>query len=71
MYPIDSRGEGNQGSLIAIVLLVLALFAVFFLWQRDEGADDAELEIDIDGGAMTLESEGLPPRPGAPPGWIL
>lgn len=61
---IDTRGAGNQGALVAIVLLVLALFAVFFLWQREE--NDAELEVDIDGGAMALEAAR--PGPGAP--WL-
>lgn len=59
----DTRGAGNQGALVAIVLLVLALFAVFFLWQRE--ADDADLEVDIGGGAMALEAERG--HPGAPP----
>lgn len=58
----DDRGEGNQGALVAIVLLVLALFAVFFLWQRDGRADDADLEVDI--GADTSL------RPTGPAGWV-
>jgi len=52
----DTRGEGNQGALVAIVLLVLALFAVFFLWQRDDAADDVDLEVDIDGGSMVFDA---------------
>jgi hypothetical protein len=44
---LDERGEGNQGALIAIVLLIIALLAVFFAWQRDSESVDPELDVDI------------------------
>lgn len=67
MHRTDIRGEGQQGALVAIVLLILALFAVFYLWQRDGAADDAELEIDIDGGSMVV----VPPGPDTGLGRII
>lgn len=67
MHRIDTRGEGQQGALVAIVLLILALFAVFFFWQRDSGADDAELEIDINGGSMVV----APQHPDAAHGQVV
>lgn len=43
----NQRGESNTGSMIAVVLLVIALITVFFLWQNDRESADASLEVDI------------------------
>jgi hypothetical protein len=40
-------GEGSQGALVAITLLIIALLLVFFLWMNDRRSQDADLEIDI------------------------
>lgn len=42
-----TRGEGRQGGLVAIVILVIALIVVLFLWMRDRDSQDAEIHMDI------------------------
>lgn len=44
---LGNRGEGRQGALVAIALLVIALVVVLILWMRDRQSQDAELNVDI------------------------